>query len=1143
MRSRFYAFLVSLFLVFPFVAYAMTSSNYQINWDSVNSGGTSSGSSLNYQVHDTIGGQAIGVGVSATYESRAGYRGGDYDATPTAPIISNVVAGSITQNSVVITWTTNKSSNSEVAIGETTDYTTTSTSGSLTSSHSVSISGLTASKLYHFRVASTRQSLTSFSIDYTFTTTGGGSSGCGSACVSAISISNIVVSNISATTATISWDTSVSASNIIYFGETTSYELGSVSGPQSGTSHSIILSNLSPQKSYHFKINSVSSQGASTQSSDQFFVTNSVTSLLISGLVVSQVTTSTAHVAWLTNEVANSVVTYGLTTLYTDTISHPALTVSHDESLTGLLPNTTYHLRVSSTNGNAQTTQSDDQIFTTQGTDILAPANVTNLSASSGNALISLSWINPIDVDFSGVMMLRKIGSYPANPGDGTLVYQGTATTFVDTNLTNGVTYFYAVYAYDVSQNISSGSLANGTPIAPALPGGIQNISLFHATAGDAEVDLTWTNPTSTNFAGVKIIRKQGAIPGTSTDGTTVYDGTSTNSKDFGVQNGVEYWYGAYAYTSSNQFASGVFDRATPAGVVTVVTPTSTITPSSTPIVPVVTPVDSSGSVLPMVVLKTSFSTVDGQLLLSPSATGKIETLSGMSVLLDVSWEGTSSTPDLVTAKIGDTLISLKISSTMPRASGIFSVGSIGDHLVEITATFHQNATVYVGTSSQVLQVVSGGQIVQSNLSVSTDEPIPGARVILFQQINGQLVPVDSSGRVTASDGGYAFIVPQGSYVLHVEKEGFRSVDTSAFVVDGHVVREKISLIAIPVYIEVPPNASPIEAAQVLVKNSLTRAIYTAKIAKEIVQSPEVQKINNETAPVVATVAVVATASSFSLFNLLAYLRFLLAQPLLLFNRRKRKEWGTIYNSLTKVPIELAIVRLMRADQNVVVQTKVTDRMGRYAFVTKPGTYYIDVQKPGFTFPTLYLKDEKEDTNFTDVYHREQITIADAGIITANIPVDPIEKIETPKEVLRNKKMMSLRTVGSFVTVPLAFVACLISPSALNVGLAVVQFGIFILFIRLSRAHKPKEWGSIVDPRITPVSGAVVRIFDKKFNKLLETQVTPSNGRYGFLVGKNTYYVTVEKPGFEKHVSSDLTVESEDTGIVHSQITLKPPTS
>ena len=75
------------------------------------------------------------------------------DTTP--PTISSVSASSITQNSATITWTTNENADTQVEYGLTTAYGSQTTLDlSLVTSHSVSLSGLLASTLYHYRVKS-----------------------------------------------------------------------------------------------------------------------------------------------------------------------------------------------------------------------------------------------------------------------------------------------------------------------------------------------------------------------------------------------------------------------------------------------------------------------------------------------------------------------------------------------------------------------------------------------------------------------------------------------------------------------------------------------------------------------------------------------------------------------------------------------------------------------------------------------------------------------------------------------------------------------------------------------------------------------------------------------------------------------------
>jgi C1A family cysteine protease len=113
-----------------------------------------------------------------------------------------------------------------------------------------------------------------------------------------------------------------------------------------------------------------------------------------------------------------------------------------------------------------------------------APSFVTNFSASDGeDAQSTLSWTNPSDSDLAQVVVQRKTGSYPTSHADGTNVYSnssptagGTVST-VNTGLTNGTIYYYAVFSKDTgdlwNDTIQAGSNADtGTPITPGGPVG-----------------------------------------------------------------------------------------------------------------------------------------------------------------------------------------------------------------------------------------------------------------------------------------------------------------------------------------------------------------------------------------------------------------------------------------------------------------------------------------------------------------------------------------------------------------------------------------------------------------------------------------------------------------------------------------------
>ena len=104
----------------------------------------------------------------------------------------------------------------------------------------------------------------------------------------------------------------------------------------------------------------------------------------------------------------------------------------------------------------------------------------------------------------------------------------------------------------------------------------------------------------------------------------------------------------------------------------------------------------------------------------------------------------------------------------------------------------------------------------------------------------------------------------------------------------------------------------------------------------------------------------------------------------MLIGRKKREKWGVVYNSLTKLPVDLVIVRLFSIDTNRLVQSKVTDGQGRYSFVVNPGRYRLEVKKMNFTFPSLLLKDWQSDSEKTDIYHGEQISVTEKRLSCTN---------------------------------------------------------------------------------------------------------------------------------------------------------------
>jgi hypothetical protein len=78
---------------------------------------------------------------------------------------------------------------------------------------------------------------------------------------------------------------------------------------------------------------------------------------------------------------------------------------------------------------------------------------VSNFISTVGDAQVALSWTNPTNPDFSRVTILRKTGGFPESHEDAgaTIVYNDVGTSYTDTGVIVGTTYYYAIYSVNAS--------------------------------------------------------------------------------------------------------------------------------------------------------------------------------------------------------------------------------------------------------------------------------------------------------------------------------------------------------------------------------------------------------------------------------------------------------------------------------------------------------------------------------------------------------------------------------------------------------------------------------------------------------------------------------------------------------------------
>ena len=173
-------------------------------------------------------------------------------------------------------------------------------------------------------------------------------------------------------------------------------------------------------------------------------------------------------------------------------------------------------------------------------TSVTAPSAPT-LTATPGNAQVSLSWTTPAN---GGV----AISGYTLKRGS-TTIYTGTGTSFTDTSLTNGTSYSYTVFATNGVGNSSTGS-ASATPrTIPTAP-----TSFAADTATFGQITLSWAAPSSNGGSAVIGYRlRTGTTLGA---GTLLYEGTGTSYAHTGLSPYTDYSYNIIAYNVAGESTS-----------------------------------------------------------------------------------------------------------------------------------------------------------------------------------------------------------------------------------------------------------------------------------------------------------------------------------------------------------------------------------------------------------------------------------------------------------------------------------------------------------------------------------------------------------------------------------------------------------
>lgn len=482
--------------------------------------GLESGVTYAYEVVtiDTEGNESINQGIEFTTRT-------DADTNPPRitrpPRVVNV-----TNESATIEWPTNEPSDSRVAWGPTIDYTDKIEIVEGTQFHSITLTGLEASTLYHFAVGSADASgnvvttdangtIPFISRDYRFRTRA-------SANTRVPIILTGPLAEIRSNLVVLRWRTDKRSTSRVAVGVLEGSAEAAGGAPVFGDpseivfeendlvrNHSITVTGLQPGLSYLFQISSTDASGLTvfgqnpTAAAKQvpgglgsFITTTEVDTqfpVITGGPTVVASTSTSLTVEWETDESGNSTVDFGTneSTLDQSEISGTNET-AHQLVLTNLDAGTTYAYQVGSTDASGNGATKSAVVFssTDASEDLIAPAITTDPSVIYKNDIqATVSWVTNEAADGQ-----ISFGTSADNLDD--VLSEDdfdTEHTITLTNLTAGTEYFYQVASIDQNNNgpTTSGVLSFTTDSTPDQTNPVVNDVSF--VVSDNEAVITWS--------------------------------------------------------------------------------------------------------------------------------------------------------------------------------------------------------------------------------------------------------------------------------------------------------------------------------------------------------------------------------------------------------------------------------------------------------------------------------------------------------------------------------------------------------------------------------------------------------------------------------------------------------------------------
>ena len=266
--------------------------------------------------------------------------------------------------------------------------------------------------------------------------------------------------------------------------------------------------------------------------------------------------------------------------------------------------------------------------------------------------------------------------------------------------------------------------------------------------------------------------------------------------------------------------------------------------------------------------------------------------------------------------------------------------------------------------------------------------------------------------------------------------------------------------------------------------------------------------------------------------------------------RQGEKYWGVVYDSVSKQPLDPAIIKLLYVDGSE-VETRVTDMEGRYGFLAKPGKFKIFAKKTNYTFPSKYAAGES-DGIYEDLYHGEFFELyGDYEVVAPNIPMDPqhIDWNQQAKTAIVNSRPYLKKFFKSLVAIIFWFGLIWAGfrlwqgRPGLDRVAAYSAAAYFAVFLFGFFAPNARLWGRLKTKGQAEFSGILrLELNHPKLQTTFGRAVVADTGRFLLRANKGRYLLNLyqlSRDGSSKELLAKKMVRVGSSGVYNGTLTLK----